>query len=108
MHPQNSRRKTLLSSFTGLQKYYPDVIKTDIVRIKFHFLSFIEDKNMATIIRQSYIDKIERYLGKETIIVLVGQRRVGKSCMMKMIRDRKIADDGITHLHLRKFLTEGL
>ena len=26
---------------------------------------------MATIIRQSYIDKIEKYLGKETIIVLV-------------------------------------
>ena len=24
---------------------------------------------MATIIRQSYIDKIERYLGKETVIV---------------------------------------
>ena len=48
---------------------------------------------MATIIRKSYIDKIERYLGKETIIVLVGQRRVGKSCMMKMIRDRKKADD---------------
>ena len=48
---------------------------------------------MITIIRQSYIDKIERYLGKETIIVLVGQRRVGKSCMMKMIRDRKKADD---------------
>ena len=46
---------------------------------------------MATIIRQSYIDKIEKYLGKETIIVLVGQRRVGKSCMMKMIRDRKKA-----------------
>lgn len=56
-------------------------------------ISFISDKNMATIIRQSYIDKIERYLGKETIIVLVGQRRVGKSCMMKMIRDRKKADD---------------
>ena len=71
-------------------------------------ISFISNKNMATIIRQSYIDKIERYLGKETIIVLVGQRRVGKSCMMKMIRDRKIADDGNTHLHLRKFLTEGL
>lgn len=48
---------------------------------------------MATIIRQLYIDKIERYLGKETIIVLVGQRRVGKSYMMKMIRDRKKADD---------------
>ena len=48
---------------------------------------------MTTIIRQSYIDKIEKYLGKEIIIVLVGQRRVGKSCMMKMIRDRKKADD---------------
>lgn len=56
-------------------------------------ISFISDKNMATIIRQSYIDKIEKYLGKETIIVLVGQRRVGKSYMMKMIRDRKKADD---------------
>ena len=52
-------------------------------------VSFINDKNMATIIRQSYIDKIERYLGKETVIVLVGQRRVGKSCMMKILNDRK-------------------
>lgn len=33
---------------------------------------------MATIIRLSYIDRIETYLGKETIIVLVGQRRVVK------------------------------
>lgn len=55
-------------------------------------VSSIKDKIMAIIIRQSYIDKIERFLGKETIIVLVGQRRVGKSCMMKMIRDRKISD----------------
>lgn len=47
---------------------------------------------MATIRRQSYIDKIEKYLGKETIIVLVGQRRVGKSCILKMIRDEKMAD----------------
>ena len=55
-------------------------------------VSSIKDKIMAIIIRQSYIDKIERFLGKETIIVLIGQRRVGKSCMMKMIRDRKISD----------------
>ena len=33
-------------------------------------ISFISDKNMATIIRQSYIDKIERYLGKETICLI--------------------------------------
>ena len=42
--------------------------------------SFISDKNMATIIRQSYIDKIEKYLGKEIIIALVDQRGVGKEC----------------------------
>ena len=65
-------------------------------------ISFINDKNMATIIRQSYIDKIERYLGKETIIVLVGQRRVGKSCMMKMIRDRKMADDDNNIIYIDK------
>ena len=47
---------------------------------------------MGTIKRQTYIDKIEKYLGKETIIVLVGQRRVGKSCILKMIRDDKMAD----------------
>lgn len=57
---------------------------------------------MATITRQSYIDKIERYLGKETIIVLVGQRRVGKSCMMKMIRNRKKADDGNNIIYIDK------
>ncbi len=57
---------------------------------------------MATIIRQSYIDKIEKYLGKETIIVLVGQRRVGKSCMMKMIRDRKMADDDNNIIYIDK------
>ena len=57
---------------------------------------------MPTIIRQSYIDKIEKYLGKETIIVLVGQRRVGKSCMMKMIRDRKMADDDNNIIYIDK------
>lgn len=43
-------------------------------------ISFISDKKMATIIRQSYIDKIEKYLGKEIIIALVDQRGVGKEC----------------------------
>ena len=40
----------------------------------------ISDKIRAAIIRQSYIDKIERYLGKEIIIALVDQRGVGKEC----------------------------
>lgn len=47
---------------------------------------------MDAIKRQNYIDKIEKNLGKETIIVLVGQRRVGKSYIMKMVRDEKLQD----------------
>ena len=37
------------------------------------------------IIRQNYLDKIEKYLGKEYIIVLVGQRRIGKSFWERLI-----------------------
>ena len=57
---------------------------------------------MATIRRQLYIDKIEKYLGKETIIVLVGQRRVGKSCILKMIRDDKKSDSGNNVIYIDK------
>lgn len=49
---------------------------------------------MCKIIRQSYLDKIEKYIGKETIIVLVGQRRVGKSCMLQIVRNQKMSDSG--------------
>ncbi len=47
-----------------------------------HKISFIEDKlvgAMGAILRQNYLEKIERYLGKDTIVILTGQRRVGKS-----------------------------
>ena len=59
---------------------------------------------MATIIRQAYIDKIEKYLGKETIIVLVGQRRVGKSYMMKTVRDQNASnpDNNIIYIDKEK------
>lgn len=57
---------------------------------------------MGTIRRQTYIDKIEKYLGKETIIVLVGQRRVGKSCILKMIRDDKKSDSGNNVIYIDK------
>lgn len=59
---------------------------------------------MATIIRQAYIDKIEKYLEKETIIVLVGQRRVGKSYMMKTVRDQKASnpDNNIIYIDKEK------
>ena len=33
---------------------------------------------MKAIVRQSYLDKIAKHLGKDTNIIIVGQRRVGK------------------------------
>ena len=57
---------------------------------------------MEAINRRSYMDKIEKYLGKETIIVLVGQRRVGKSYMMKMVREKKMKDAGNNVIYIDK------
>lgn len=47
---------------------------------------------MEIIIRQMYLDKIEKYLDNDYIIVLTGQRRVGKSYTLKMLRDIKSRD----------------
>lgn len=44
------------------------------------------------IIRQNYLDKIFKYLGKEMIIVLTGQRRVGKSYLLKQFYQEKIKE----------------
>ena len=57
---------------------------------------------MEILVREHYVNKIEKYLGKETIIVLVGQRRVGKSCILKMIRDDKMADSDNNVIYIDK------
>ncbi len=59
---------------------------------------------MKAIIRQSYLDKIEKYLRKETIIVLVGQRRVGKSCLMKLLYEAKASqkDNNVIYIDKEK------
>ena len=43
---------------------------------------------MKAIVRQSYLDKIEKYLGKNTIIILAGQRRVGKSFILRLFQEK--------------------
>lgn len=45
------------------------------------------------IIRQSYLDKIRSHLGMDTIIILTGQRRIGKSCILRQFRDDVSADE---------------
>ena len=43
---------------------------------------------MEAIVRKSYLDKIEKYIGKDTIIILTGQRRAGKSCILRLFKDK--------------------
>ena len=42
---------------------------------------------MSIIIRNKYLERIKNYIDKDLIKVFVGQRRVGKSYLMKMTRD---------------------
>lgn len=49
-------------------------------------LSIIKD--MKEIIRQTYLDRIEKFLGKDTIIILTGQRRVGKSSILRLFKSK--------------------
>ena len=63
-------------------------------------LSNIND--MGIIVRQHYLSKVEKYLGKDMIIVLTGQRRVGKSYMLKMIRDIKAKDKNNNVIYVDK------
>ena len=60
-----------------------------------HKISIIKDKIriMSAILRQSYLEKIERYLGKDTIIILTGQRRIGKSYILRLFRDKVNKDE---------------
>ena len=46
---------------------------------------------MKFVLRQEYLDKIGRVLGKGAIVVLTGQRRVGKSYILRMLRESKEA-----------------
>lgn len=48
---------------------------------------------MSAILRQSYLEKIEWYLGKDTIIILTGQRRIGKSYILRLFRDKVNKDE---------------
>ncbi len=58
--------------------------------------------DMEIVVRQHYLDKIEKYLGKDIIIVLTGQRRVGKSYTLRMVRDLKAKDENNNIIYIDK------
>jgi len=57
---------------------------------------------MEIIERKSYLERIEKYLGTETIIVLAGQRRVGKSYVLKSIATVKSSDSNVIYIDKEK------
>ncbi len=61
---------------------------------------------METIIRQQYIDEVEKSLGQQTIIILVGQRRVGKSVLLKQLQERKGQETNANVIYIDKEKSE--
>ena len=59
-------------------------------------------KDMKAIARQKYLEKIEKYLGKDTIIILTGQRRVGKSYLLRLFKDKVAAEPGTNIIYIDK------
>ena len=57
---------------------------------------------MENIIRKPYLDKIEQALGKDVIIVLVGQRRIGKSYLLRQLKDEKAQDSSANIIFVDK------
>ena len=57
---------------------------------------------MSAILRQSYLEEIERFLGKDTIIILTGQRRIGKSYILRLLRDKVSQDERSNVIYIDK------
>ena len=57
---------------------------------------------MNAILRQSYLNKIEHHLGKDTIIILTGQRRIGKSYILRLFRDKVCKEAGANVIFIDK------
>lgn len=57
---------------------------------------------MNTILREQYLAQITRYLGKDTIIILTGQRRVGKSCILRLFKEEVENNDDVNIIYINK------
>ena len=57
---------------------------------------------MQIITRPYYADRIESWLGKDAVLVLTGQRRVGKSYLLKDLKSRKEAEANVIYIDKEK------
>lgn len=54
------------------------------------------------LVRQDYTERVERMFGRGLVIALTGQRRVGKSCVMKYIMNRIVTDESNNVIYIDK------
>lgn len=59
-------------------------------------------EDMIAVLRQRYIDKIEHNLGKNMIIILTGQRRVGKSYILRLFKDKVSENEKNNIIYINK------
>ena len=57
---------------------------------------------MEVISRKKYADEIEAWIGKGLVVVLTGQRRVGKSCLLKDFIQRHENDNESNLIYIDK------
>ncbi|MBP5703481.1 MAG: AAA family ATPase, partial [Paludibacteraceae bacterium] len=67
-------------------------------------------EDMIALLRQSYIEKIEHHLGKNMIIILTGQRRVGKSCVLRLFKDKISGnkENNIVYIDKEKYMFDDI
>ncbi len=57
---------------------------------------------MEAIQRLHYIDRIAHYIGKDTIIILTGQRRVGKSFVLHLFKEKVFENSENNVIYINK------
>ena len=64
--------------------------------------------DMELIERKHYHAKIQQWLGKDLIIVLTGQRRVGKSSILKMLAEKMSQEGNVIYIDKEKHTFEAI
>lgn len=63
---------------------------------------------MEIIERERYLNLIRQWIGKDLIIVLTGQRRVGKSCLLKQLGEKMSNEGNVIYIDKEKHEFDGL
>ena len=74
------------------------------------FAESVEYMKQILIERQGYSERIERMFGRGMVVALTGQRRVGKSCVMRRICEKYSQDpaNNVIYIDMEKTAFSGI